>query len=80
MLESDLPIREPRQRPAQGRDPVWMVLGLGRLFQLAPNLGGQDRGDDPLPSLDTDFQATLDRQRLRQLGKLDGEFETSEVG
>ena len=43
---------------------------LGRLFQLAPHLGWQDRGDDPLAGLDADFQAALDGQRLRQLGKI----------
>jgi hypothetical protein len=40
---------------------------LGGLFQLAPDFGGQNRRDDPLPGLNAEFHARLDLDRRRQL-------------
>jgi hypothetical protein len=36
VLQADLPLREPLQRPAQGRDLLGVILR--RLFQFAPDL------------------------------------------
>ena len=54
VLEGDFAVLDPSQRPAQGGHPLRVVLR--RLFQLAPDLRRQDRGDGPLPGRDGDWR------------------------
>ncbi len=65
VLEQDFAFLDLIQRPTEGCDPL-RVISRG-LRQFLPDLGGQNRGDDPLSGLNAEFHTLLDGQRLGQL-------------